>query len=111
MMRQGRIFAHLQSPQRHGYAAAGLHEHVLPPMPDVLGMGTSCRDLRDPHSAPGLKTRKRWPSGSSATKVRPKSSSVGGCAMASPLAAQSAWTASTSAAMNAISVPPQQRRP
>jgi hypothetical protein len=35
MMRQGRIFAHLQSPQRHGYAAAGLHEHVLPPMPDV----------------------------------------------------------------------------
>src|SRR5262249_49674899 len=99
--------ARMQAAQRRRLAVAHLHEALGAPAAHVLGRGDGNEVAR--HDAAGANTRSRWPSGSSATKVRPKSMSVGVCAIASPRRLQSSWVAATAAAfstVNAISLPP-----
>src|SRR6185369_13170749 len=85
----GDAVAGSDAPQRGGLAVADLHEPLASAEPNMLG-----RRHRNPvlpaHGAAGANTRRRWPSGSSATKVVPKSIFVGTCAMLSPRLLQSA---------------------
>src|SRR6478672_10458512 len=71
--------------------------------------GGSNGDPVPAHAAPGTNTRRRWPSGSDATKVWPKSICTGSWRMVSPRFFQSAnvvVTAAASSTVNATSPAP-----
>src|SRR5262249_43369981 len=99
--------ARLHAPQRPRFAMAGLNEPARAP---ALHMLRGRNDNPMPaHDVAGANTRSRCPSGSSATKVRPKSMVVGACAIGSPRLRQSMCCASTAPAsgtVKQISLPP-----
>jgi hypothetical protein len=102
----------LNAAERRRPAVADLHEARCAAALDVRGRrdGDPILDGRvGCHGAAGAKTRRRWPSGSRATKVKPKSMAVGGWAILSLRRLQSACavrTASASDTVMASSAPP-----
>src|SRR5262249_8246034 len=99
--------ARLHAPQRPGFAVASLNK---PARASVLHVLRGRDDNPMPvHDMAAANTRSPCPSGSSATKVRPKSMVVGACAMASPRLRQLACCSSTASGpgtVKQISLPP-----
>ena len=94
--RNGRRIIHdavagVQAAQRPAFAVTDLHEAAGAAACDMLRAGD--RDPAAVHGAAATKTRSRCPSGSRATKVRPKSILVGGWTMVSPRLLHSACKA------------------
>src|SRR6266478_7761287 len=97
----GDTIVRLDAPQRRRLAVADLHEAGGAAAPYMLGRGDGDPILDGRvrrHGVAGAKTRRRWPSGSRATKVKPKSMAVGGWAILSLRRLQSAWVARTASA-------------
>src|SRR6185312_13194041 len=92
--------AALDAPERRGLAVTDLHEAVA--AADTNMFGGSHRHPVPAHAAAGTNTRSRWPSGSVATKVVPKSICTGSCKMFSPRFFQSAKVASTAAEFSTV---------
>src|SRR4051812_9250571 len=92
--------AGLDAPERRGLAVTDLHEAVASADADMFG--GSHRHPVPAHAAAGTNTRSRWPSGSVATKVVPKSICTGAWRMFRPRFFQSAKVASTAAAFSTV---------
>src|SRR5829696_5827762 len=92
--------AGLDAPERRGLAVTGLHESLAAADADMFGRG-HCHPV-SAHAAAGTNTRSRWPSGSVATKVMPKSICTGSCKMFSPRCFQSAKVASTAGVFSTV---------